>query len=48
MKIITLANTNLNRTRFKRRIFRDNAPKSLVISAYYFTFSAFLAKNPFF
>ena len=42
-----LANKNLNRTRFKRRIFRDNSPKSLVISAYYFTFSTFLTKNPF-
>ena len=33
-----IANTNLNRTRFKRHIFRINAPKSLAISAYYFTF----------
>ena len=44
-RVIEVANANLNRTRFKRRIFRDNAPKSLVISAYYFTFLAFLAKN---
>lgn len=41
-----IANPNLNRTRFKRRIFRVNAPKSLAISAYRFIFLTFLAKNP--
>ena len=40
-----VANTNLNRIRFKRHIFRINAPKSLAISAYPFNFLTFFAKN---
>ena len=42
---LTLANINPNRIRFKRRIIRDNAPKSLAISVYYLAFLTFLAKN---
>jgi hypothetical protein len=44
-KELHLANANLNRIRFKRHIFRINAPKSLAISAYHFNFLTFSAKN---
>ena len=43
--VLYLATNNLNRIRFERRIFRNNAPKLLVISAYYCVISAFLTKN---